>query len=291
MLTKEELHEIAQKKTNDGILSFIIDISLDKVNEYVDMMKNHNWIECPYVKRSPNGRIHFQKVFSNNVINCTCFTKYSDEKIQKIEKIEKKLPKIIAVTGIAGAGKDTFAETIKSSEPDTDIFAFAGPLKEACKILFNLSDDQLYNPVMKEEIDPRWGKSPREMFQIIGDSAREVNIDCFIMNMKQRIDNSKAKYNVISDVRYDNEAEFIRSLDGKVIKIIRDNDKNNGKTTEHSGHKSEKGISEHLINAIIENNATIEEFQNNVQVASKFIFKKIGEANHSNHFTIDDDTE
>jgi len=154
-----------------------------------------------------------------------------------------------------------------------------------------------------------------------------INQDFFVMNMKQRIDQSKANCIIISDVRFDNEAEFIKSLGGKIIKIERDvtdKSKNSGKTTEHSHHITEKGISPHLIDAIIQNNSSIEEFQNIVKfVVNKVLFNNspshidfknphnvlllsrmqnpplcklnkedqidltIGEANHSNHFTTD----
>ncbi len=202
--------------------------------------------------------------------------------------------KIIGITGIAGSGKDTFANTIKESEPNTDVFAFAGPLKEACKILFNFSHNQLHHPIVKEEIDERWERSPRQILQWLGtDILRtHINEDFFVLNMKQRIDSSKADYILISDVRFDNEAEFIRSLGGKIIKIIGEG----SETTKHSGHITEKGISFHLIDAIVANRKdpenkekSIEEFQNRVKfVVKNFLFnKEQKESNHSNHFTIE----
>lgn len=180
--------------------------------------------------------------------------------------------KIIGLSGIAGCGKDTAAAAIKELEPSTDVFAFAGPLKEACKILFNFSNDQLHHPTIKEEIDERWERSPRQIFQWLGtDILRtHINQDFFVMNMKQRIDSSKADYIIISDVRFDNEAELIRSLGGKIVKIER----NNGKTTKHSQHITEKGISPHLIDSVIQNNASIKEFKTNVMLAVKFLFKE-----------------
>jgi hypothetical protein len=198
--------------------------------------------------------------------------------------------KIIGFHGIAGAGKDTAAFAIKELEQNTDVFAFAGPLKEACKILFNFSHDQLHHPVVKEELDERWEKSPRQILQWLGTDIlrNHINQDFFVMNMKQRIEASQAEFIIISDVRFDNEAEFIRSLGGKVIKIERNMTKNDGKTTKHSGHITERGISSNLIDAVIENNASIEEFKTNVMLSIKFLFKKPTEANHANHFVIDD---
>lgn len=200
------------------------------------------------------------------------------------------MPKIIGFHGIAGAGKDTAAAALKESEKNTDVFAFAGPLKEACKILFNFSHEQLHDGFLKEVHDERWDRSPRQILQWLGTDIlrNHINQDFFVLNMKQRIDASKADYVIISDVRFDNEAEFIRSIGGKVIKITRDNEKNDGKTTKHSGHITEKGISQNLIDAVIENNGTIEEFQNRVIFVVKNFLFKTETANHANHFSTDE---
>lgn len=188
------------------------------------------------------------------------------------------MAKIIGFHGIAGAGKDTAAATIKEAEKNTDIFAFAGPLKEACKLLFNFSHEQMYDQILKEVYDERWERSPREILQWLGtDILRtQINEDFFVMNMKQRIESSEADYIIISDVRFDNEAEFIRSLGGKVIKIVRNmggESKNDGKTTKHSEHITERGISPALIDAYVENNASIQEFKTNIMLSVHLLFK------------------
>lgn len=178
--------------------------------------------------------------------------------------------KIIGLCGIAGSGKDTCALAIKESEINTEVFAFAWPLKEACKILFNFSDEQLHNSVAKEEIDERWERSPRQILQWLGTDILRNNIkkDFFIVNMKQRIDTSKAEYIVISDVRFDNEAELIRSMGGKIIKVVRSGKKN----IKYSEHETELGISPELIDTIVENNGTIEEFKNKIKLLKNFLF-------------------
>ncbi len=181
--------------------------------------------------------------------------------------------KIIGVTGIAGSGKDTFALAIKELEPNTDIFAFAGPLKEACKILFNFSNDQLYDPVIKEEIDDRWKKSPRQILQWLGTDILRNNIDqnFFITNMKQKIEASKAEYIIITDIRFNNESEFIKSIGGKVIKIERPD----AKTTIHSNHITEQGIANDLVDVVISNDSTIEEFRIKANSTVKKLFGDI----------------
>jgi len=170
---------------------------------------------------------------------------------------------IIGFHGPAFSGKDTAASSIKELHKDTDIFAFAQPLKEASKILFNFTNDQLYDPVIKEKMDERWNKSPRQILQWLGTDVlrKHINEEFFIMNMKQRIANSKAKYIVISDVRFPNEAEFVRSLGGKVIQITR----SNSKTTEHNTHITEQCLPSELIDMVVLNDGTKEEFQHKIK--------------------------
>lgn len=193
------------------------------------------------------------------------------------------MPKIIGFAGAAFSGKDTAAEAIKESKEfagtKVEIFAFAKPLKDACGLLFNLTYEQLYDPILKEKIDDRWERSPREILQWLGtDILRtQINQDFFLMNMKQRIESSKADYILICDVRFDNESEYVRSLGGKIVKIIRDHSKNGEKTTEHSLHATEKGISDHLVDVVIENNCSIEEFKGGIKMVERFLFGTEGD--------------
>jgi ABC-type dipeptide/oligopeptide/nickel transport system ATPase component len=183
-----------------------------------------------------------------------------DVKSKKL-KIDKK---IIGITGVAGAGKDTAALAILELNPsNTEIMSFAKPLKDACKILFNFTDEQLYHPIFKEEYDERWGRSPRQILQWLGTDVLRDHIDenFFVINMEQRISNSKAKYIVIPDVRFDNEGNAIRFLGGEILKVEREG----AKTTKHSGHITEKGINRRLVNHKIKNNSSIRKFRSNVQ--------------------------
>jgi hypothetical protein len=180
------------------------------------------------------------------------------------EILPASFPKIIGLCGAAYSGKDTAALAISELDPElSEIFAFAGPLKDACKSLFNFTHEQLYDQDLKEKVDDRFHKSPRQILQWLGTDIlrNQINQDFFIMNMKQRIENSKANCIIISDVRFDNEAKFIKSLGGKIIKINRIN----GKTSEYSEHVTENGISSNLIDIIFYNDETLENFQKTIK--------------------------
>ena len=167
--------------------------------------------------------------------------------------------KLIGLHGRAGSGKDTAKLGLKDYYP----LAFATPLKEAAKMLYCLTDEQLYGH-LKEEVDPRWGKSPRQIFQELGDHCRRDNPRFFSIHMRSRIENAEKqgiKKIVITDVRYDNEAKLIEELHGKVIEI-----KRNKTTTKLSAHSSEQRISDRYIKHTVENNGTIEQLCEKIKV-------------------------
>ena len=124
-------------------------------------------------------------------------------------------------------GKDTFADRCCDLY-DFKKKTFAGPLKEVCRILFMFNDTQLYGEE-KEIVDDRWNISPRKAFQFIGtDLVRNQMwglIDGIENNfwLKRMEMECKGEGNVVfSDVRFQNEVDFIHKLGGIVIKIERD---------------------------------------------------------------------
>lgn len=65
---------------------------------------------------------------------------------------------------------------------------------------------------------------------------------------------------VCDDVRFDNEANRVKSLGGVVVRIVSDKTRIDT-TTGIVAHKSETGIDNSLIDAIIENNGSIDDLQ------------------------------
>jgi hypothetical protein len=109
--------------------------------------------------------------------------------------------------------------------------SFAGPLKAACAAIFGFTDEQL-NGALKEVPDAKWGVSPRQVMQRFGtDLMRKYSNlmvpvknpeDFWITVMAKRIASlPEGTHIVISDVRFANEAAFVRQLGGVIIKIDR----------------------------------------------------------------------
>jgi hypothetical protein len=184
---------------------------------------------------------------------------------------------LIAVLGRKSSGKDTFANVL-TNEFDFIRYAFADPLKKGIQAFFNLSNEQLYDVKLKEEIDPRWGVSPRTLFQVIGTDIFQFSIKKFIPNLKGEsrnhwvilfkewyLENLSKNPNfkvIISDARFQHEIEEIKNLGGKVVKIIRIMGEVNNDM--HQSENEIDSIPEKFIDFSIENNGTINEFNNKI---------------------------
>lgn len=85
--------------------------------------------------------------------------------------------------------------------------------------------------------------------------GRQHNPDCWIIHLSNEIIHCTANKIVITDVRFANEAEFVRGMGGTVVGIIRP-----GMAMErHHSHISESGQWECRPDEVIHNNGTVED--------------------------------
>ena len=136
---------------------------------------------------------------------------------------------IIGLHGKAGSGKDTTALLLQSFLPEgsTRTRAFATPLKEAAKAKFGLTDWHVNTQEGKRECVPYHGKTVRQLLELEGTEAtRDVYGSNFLIcRMAQEIDTAfkeNIKIFIITDVRFENEAEFIRDNGGLIFQIDRE---------------------------------------------------------------------
>lgn len=133
-----------------------------------------------------------------------------------------KYPILIGLVGKAGAGKDTFACQFGSARTS---LAFASYIKEALRTIFGFSHAQLYGN-KKEEIDQRWGISPREAMTKFGTEIMQgwMGEDFWVKRMEYMLDScSTYPLLIITDVRFPLEAEMIKRRGGYLVEIIRPN--------------------------------------------------------------------
>lgn len=153
--------------------------------------------------------------------------------------------KLIGVHGPLDGGKDTTANWLQAKFPDRfGRYAFAQPLKRACMELFGFSREQLEDRVLKEQVDEFWGFTPRKAMQLLGtEYGRDMlRKDCWIRRGEMEyLKNLKLKRGmVITDVRFENEAEWIRAQPNAMLIYLVVPDLK--RTEEKYQHASEAGI-------------------------------------------------
>jgi hypothetical protein len=112
---------------------------------------------------------------------------------------------LIGLVGNAGVGKDTAAEVFFRA--GFDRVAFADPIKMLAVQHFG------WNGVKDER--------GRKLLQDIGMAGRAYDPDNWIRHMRWRNPIRYGKPAIITDVRFENEAQWIRRQGGKLVKIVR----------------------------------------------------------------------
>lgn len=165
---------------------------------------------------------------------------------------------LLGIAGPKGSGKDTFAERFRLYVPCVRR-AFADPLKQVCKKMYLLSEEQLHDQVAKERVDERWGLSPRQIFQQFGtDYVRnQVDNKFWLKHFELWYRQQQPGTNVVvPDVRFQNEVDLIHRLGGKVVYIYRPFTQEIADT-----HISETGVSQlENIDYHIDNCGSLQQF-------------------------------
>lgn len=179
---------------------------------------------------------------------------------------------IIAFTGRKGSGKDTAADIIKSLSPETDFIHinFADRLKQMCRLIFDLSEEQTNDPRLKEEITTDWPyQTPRYLMQHAASQLRMLWPDIWIRSWESKVleacTTSKPKVIIVTDLRFENEYDFLvgrKGFDVTIVKIKR--------SSILKGDESEKHVSEIFVdhmpsNVEMTNDDSKEEFASKVK--------------------------
>lgn len=141
------------------------------------------------------------------------------------------MPKLIGLCGYAGHGKTTAALHLATAHK-FHIYSFAAPLKSMLETLLaevgvNPSHiNRMIRGDLKEK-ESRFlaGNTPRHAMQTLG---TEWGRDCMGATFwaeiaKMRIDDAQIRGIdiVFDDVRFENEAELIRKMGGRIIQVLR----------------------------------------------------------------------
>jgi hypothetical protein len=162
---------------------------------------------------------------------------------------------LIGFNGKMGVGKSTAIQALKDlllANSPVKLVKFAQPLYDMQEFIYRriasvVQRDASFTKDRKllQWLGTEWGR---------GTISQSIWVDLW----KHEVENCSAKTIVVcDDVRFDNEAETVKSLGGKIIEITSNQTQNRIDTK--SGivqHSSEAGIDPKLIDFTVENNGT-----------------------------------
>jgi len=172
--------------------------------------------------------------------------------------------KIIGFSGGMGVGKSTAIRALQD-KVDSVIYnvKFAQPLYDMQEFIYNRIESvhQRHESFTKD----------RKLLQWLGTDwgrdtiSKTLWVDIWKAEVASIVERFPEAIIVCDDVRFDNEAEMLKSMGGVVIKITSAHSQNRIDTT--SGikhHSSENGISASFVDCEIENNDTKYQFENKI---------------------------
>lgn len=168
--------------------------------------------------------------------------------------------KLIGIHGKAGSGKDTIGEYLTAHHSFLK-FSFAAPLKAMIDTAFGPIDWD--DRVTKEQPLPLLGKSPRQLAQTLGTEWGRncIHPDVWVILAECQVkdietaswpQDADVQGIVYTDLRFENEATWIRNRGGEVWHLRRD-------TAGVIDHPSENGIAFRENDRVILNRGTISE--------------------------------
>lgn len=161
---------------------------------------------------------------------------------------EGDIPDFLAFTGLKGSGKTTAAEVV-SEHLGHKVMSFADPVRAAAKAIYGVEEEWFHDRDLKEKEHPVWGVTPRKMMRDIGMMMRDRDPDHWIKNMASRLERTEGPV-VIDDVRFMNEAEWVRSEGGTIVGLKRKGAENDD---EHPSEKEMRDEWENIHDVEIQN--------------------------------------
>lgn len=163
---------------------------------------------------------------------------------------------LIGLIGKARSGKDTAANYLQMLH-GYNRYAFAEPIKDMISAAFGYQIGESEG-ADKEQVIEWLGKSPRQLMQLLGTEwGRDlVHPNLWLLLADQTLQHHTRVGShglVISDVRFDNEAEWIIKQGGTLIEITR------GAASAVNQHASESGIDESYPRFTVANDQTVDD--------------------------------
>lgn len=203
------------------------------------------------------------------------------EQLTLFEAFYTGTPRIIGLSGKLGSGKDTVCLMLQELRSDINLRrdAFAdrlklsaaralginGEVEESLADINNLKQKGHIIIVFEDE-GVVGNITGRQFLQLYGTEAhRQIFGEGFWSRQVLNYESGPPYYGqppfdvlIITDVRFDDEARWIKACGGEIWRVERD-------TAEDNDHASEAGISDELVSRTIENNGTLEELRQQLE--------------------------
>lgn len=173
---------------------------------------------------------------------------------------------IIGLTGYAGSGKDTVRSILE--EQGFAGMAFADPIRSMLRELLTsngISDQYIDSREFKEAIIPELGVSYRQMAQTLGTEwGRALQHDFWLRLAASYVADlaeGGCTHFVISDMRFANEAKWVRDHGGLIWNVSRPD------TKPVRNHPSEQEFLHFSADHVIDNSGTVDQLREAVMTA------------------------
>ena len=195
----------------------------------------------------------------------------------------------IGLIGQKRVGKDTVAGILKILNTNINYnfktMALADPIKDIARVMFNFTEDQLYDDA-KDVIDPKWGIKPRDFFEQFGTNIMQFDIYKYHPNINVIITDIRGLHEICEINKFtEGKAIFIRIVkEMEIENKINNNDNNNDNNSVnnnniplHITQREPNEMPDEYIFDTIVNNSTLEELKIKVEKVWKrieFIYSK-----------------
>lgn len=166
--------------------------------------------------------------------------------------------RILGFTGEMGSGKSTVTQLINGKLPNiVHTIKFAGPLYDMQNYIYSrIGQTPIKDRKLLQWLGTEWGREQDE----------NLWVNVWLKDTMRALEDNATSVIVCDDCRFNNEAEAIRSLGGKVIKVQATKD-TRGKRIPliNTGHASEAGIKPEYVDYTLNNDGSLLDLENSVK--------------------------
>lgn len=182
---------------------------------------------------------------------------------------------IVGIVGRKRSGKDTFVkEYVKTVDGKCEQYNFSRPVYAMLTELLDVDELPPYDPETgewdKEVVIEPYGVTLRHMLQTLGTDWGRVQIheDIWIHKARrwfEQVQKDKDVEHVIfTDIRFPNEAAFVRGLGGVLVEVVRSSKAGKDKHSSENQHISNEHVSMRIYN-----DSSLKDYKKNIHRALK----------------------